>query len=107
MGHTFIVIPVDTANFADAFTGKLNTRYDLEIEIGEEKYTASTTIPGLAKTINRLYFDEYIDKDDSGKVALYGEFYDPPGTRNYTRYFTSTNEGPYFPTASHRYSMTR
>lgn len=88
---------IDSSDLATAFKGKLDTRYDLEIITEGNTYTSTTTIPPLAKTINRLYYEEYIDDKDSGKVALYGEFYDPPGRGNYTRYFTSTNNGAYFP----------
>jgi hypothetical protein len=88
---------IDSSDLGTAFKGKLDTHYDLEIITGENTYTSSTTIPPLAKTITRLYYNEYIDKKDSGKVALYGEFNDPPGRGNYIRYFTSTNDGPYYP----------
>ncbi len=96
-GVSLYYYTIDSSDLATAFKGKLDTRYNLEIVTEENTYTSSTTIPPLAKTINFLYYDEYIDKDDSGKVALYGEFYDPPGSGNYTRYFTSTNGGEYYP----------
>lgn len=96
-GASIYYYTIDSSDLATAFKGKLDTRYDLEIVTEGETYTSTTTIPPLAKTINQLYYEEYIDDEDSGKVALYGEFYDPPGAGNYTRYFTSTNEGEYFP----------
>jgi uncharacterized protein DUF4249 len=88
---------IDSSDIATAFKGKLNTRYELEIEAEGKKYSSFTTIPQLAKTITRLYYQENIDKKDSGKVALYGVFYDPPGFGNYSRYFTSVNDGKFNP----------
>lgn len=96
-GVSLFYYTIDSSDLATAFKGKPDTRYNLEIVTQGETYTSTTTIPPIAKTINRLYYEEYIDDDDSGKVALYGEFYDPPGQGNYTRYFTSTNGGAYFP----------
>ncbi|MBO9571208.1 MAG: DUF4249 domain-containing protein [Chitinophagaceae bacterium] len=96
-GVSFFYYAIDSSNLSTAFMGKTETEYSLEIDVDGEKYTATTTIPALTKTIEKLYYEENIDKEDSGKVALYGEFYDPSGFGNYTRYFTSTNNYPFLP----------
>ncbi len=71
--------------------------YELLIEAEGKSYTASTTIPELTKTIEELSFEENIDRDDSSKVILYGQFTDPPGFGNYIRYFTNTKRWRFFP----------
>lgn len=89
---------VDSSNLAQAFKGEPGKTYTLEITTPDNKsYSSQTTIPLLAKTITRLYFEEYIDDDDSSKVALYGEFNDPPGLGNYIRYFTQTGDSAFYP----------
>jgi hypothetical protein len=58
---------------------------------------AQTTIPPMAKTLDSLYYEENVDDEDSSKVVLYGKFTDPPGFGNYIRFYTSVNNGPFFP----------
>ena len=80
-----------------AFQGEFGKKYTLRVQVADKEYTAETTIPHLTKKITRLFYQTKVDRDDSSKVALYGEFSDPPGLGNYTRYFTSVNGHPYLP----------
>ncbi len=96
-GANMYYYAIDSADLNTAFKGELGTKYDLTIEVGGQTYTSSTTIPPLTQLITALWYEEYIDREDSGKVALYGEYYDPPGLGNYTRYFTQVGEGPFLP----------
>jgi hypothetical protein len=79
------------------FKGEFNTRYNLEIQTGNKTYTATTTIPGLNKYIDSLWWVKAPAAADSGLVNLKARVVDPPGYGNYTRYFTSVNNGPYYP----------
>jgi hypothetical protein len=79
------------------FRGAFNTAYNLEIQVGNKTYTASTTIPTLAKYIDSLWWVNASAAADSGLVNLKARAVDPPGYGNYTRYYTSVNNGPYYP----------
>ena len=79
------------------FRGEFNTKYNMEIQVGNSVYTASTTIPGLNKYIDSLWWENTPDPRDSLLVSLKARIVDPPGYGNYTRYFTSINAGPYYP----------
>lgn len=88
---------IDSSDLATAFKGEFGKEYFLQVEVDGKKYEASTTIPRLDKKIQRLYYQSNVDDDDSTKVAVYGEFNDPPGLGNYTRYFTAVDEEPFYP----------
>ena len=79
------------------FKGEFNTAYNLEIQVGNETYTASTTIPSLAKYIDSLWWVNAPSAADSGLVNLKARVVDPPGYGNYTRYYTSVNDGTFYP----------
>jgi len=89
---------IDSANLATAFSGQLDTRYTLSIKIsGEPEYTASTTIPKLAKRPDSIWWKPAPFSDDTTKVILMVKATDPPGLGNYVRYFTSKNNNPFLP----------
>lgn len=79
------------------FRGEFNTRYYMEIMVGNTVYSATTTIPGLNKYIDSLWWVKAPATVDSDKVNLKARVVDPPGYGNYTRYYTSVNAGPYYP----------
>ena len=79
------------------FTGEFSTTYTLNIVVDNKTYTATTTIPALDKLMDSLWWTPAPDQTkDSGLVNLKAEITDPPGFGNYTRYYTSTNGGPFF-----------
>jgi hypothetical protein len=88
---------IDPANPATAFTGQLNTRYTLSIKVEGKEYTASTTIPTLAKRLDSIWWKPAPFSDDTTKVILMLKATDPPGLGNYVRYFTSKNNNPFLP----------
>ncbi|RYF98870.1 MAG: DUF4249 family protein, partial [Chitinophagaceae bacterium] len=88
---------IDSADMATAFKGEFGGAYTMTIKSGGKDYNAATTIPYLVKRIESLSWETVKNQPDSGLVILYGETTDPPGLGNYIRYFTSTNDGPYFP----------
>ena len=79
------------------FKGKLNTSYSLEVHISGQTYTATTTIPGLNKVIDSLWWLPAPLVQDSGLVNVKARVIDPPGLGNYTRYFTQVDNGPFYP----------
>lgn len=96
-GASLYYYSTDSASLATAFDGELGKAYTLTIAAGGQAYTATTTIPKMAKTIESLYYEEDTHDKDSLKVILYGSFNDPPGLGNYTRYFTSVNDSQFLP----------
>lgn len=79
------------------FKGAFNTKYSLEIHVSGQIYTATTTIPGLNKVIDSLWWVPAPLKADSGLVNVKAKVTDPPGLGNYTRYYTQVNKGPFYP----------
>jgi hypothetical protein len=79
------------------FQGEFNSKYNLEIAVGNKTYTATTTIPTLTKFIDSLWWVPAPAAADSALVNLKAMVTDPPGLGNYTRYYTSVNAGPYYP----------
>jgi hypothetical protein len=79
------------------FKGAFNTSYSLEIHVAGQVYTASTTIPGLNKFIDSLWWVPAPLKEDSELVNVEAKVTDPPSLGNYTRYYTSVNHGPFYP----------
>jgi Domain of unknown function (DUF4249) len=96
-GYLIYFYSIDTANIASSFSGTLNTTYELKIDIGGNEYTATTTIPGLAKQIDSLWWKPTPFADDSLETDVYIRATDPPGLGNYIRYYTKINDGPYLP----------
>ncbi len=94
---TLYYYTVDSANPATAFVGEMKKTYDLTLRIGNDTYTAQTTIPAMAKTIQSLSWKKSEKNEDSLKVMVIASLQDPPGLGNYVRYYTSVNKGPYFP----------
>jgi Domain of unknown function (DUF4249) len=88
---------IDSANLSTAFTGTFNTSYLLNIQANGKAYTATTTIPLLAKQVDSLWWKKAPDNPDTNKVVLVAKITDPPGFGNYIRYYTKTNRGPFFP----------
>jgi hypothetical protein len=89
-----------TFNSADTggyIVGEFNGKYDLRIEVENKLYTATTTIPTLAKFIDSLWWVPAPPSNDTGQVNVKARITDPPGLGNYTRYFTSVNNGPFYP----------
>jgi hypothetical protein len=79
------------------FSGEFNTEYKLQIDYLNKTYTATTTIPSLAKFIDSLWWEPAPASADSDLVNIKARVTDPPGYGNYTRYYTKVNGGPYYP----------
>ncbi|MEP7253556.1 MAG: DUF4249 domain-containing protein [Ginsengibacter sp.] len=96
-GNRIYYYSIDTSNLQNAFTGQLDTKYDLKVVANGKEYTATTTIPPLAKTIDSLWWKPAPFTDDSTKVIVFVRATDPAGLGNYIRYYTKTNNGPFLP----------
>jgi hypothetical protein len=81
---------VDLLGLLDTQIGK---RYDLTIRVGEDLITSTTTIPEHVPLEN-LYFAPPPGEPNDTLAQLRCTVSDPPGERNFYRYFGSTNGGP-------------
>lgn len=98
IGNKFYYYSINPFVADKTIYGKLNTTYNLKIEIdSNEQYLATTTIPSLTKTCDSLYWQPAPNNPDTTRCVLFGIFSDPPGLGNYVRYFTSTNKENFYP----------
>lgn len=97
-GFEFYYYTVDFTNPQQVLYGKLNTTYNLKIQLADSSvYTSVTTIPSLRKTCDSLWWTTAPNNPDTSRCVLFGLFTDPPGLGDYVRYFTSVNAQPYYP----------
>lgn len=88
---------IDSSNLSTAFVGQLNHQYSLRIVSEGKEYTATTTIPGLNKKIDSVWWKKPPVTSDSTKVIVMIRATDPPGFGDYIRYYTKTNREPFYP----------
>ncbi|THU35949.1 DUF4249 domain-containing protein [Niastella caeni] len=96
-GYTLYYYSTDSSNLSAAVVGELGKTYTLTIKANEKEYTATTTIPVIAKKIDSLWWTDAPNNPNPDKVVLMGRFVDPPGLGNYTRYFTQVQGWHFFP----------
>jgi len=89
----------DTTSGGTNVIGQIGKTYKLQVEYNDQVYTATTTIPPVAKTLDSIWWKAAPHTDDTTKVVLMGRFTDPKGYGNYLRYFTKVNSGSYLPGA--------
>jgi hypothetical protein len=87
----------DSSSVNGLFRGALNKTYSLEIKIDGKTFTATTTIPPLAKKVDSLWWKKPPFATDTTKVLLMARVTDPPGLGNYIRYFTRVDNGAFLP----------
>ena len=91
----------DSAGGNPVITGQFNHSYRLSIQTPDgTTYSASTTIPLLAKKCDSLWWKTAPANPDTNRVILVGRFVDPRGYGNYIRYFTSVNGEPFYATSN-------
>ncbi|MBA2744690.1 MAG: DUF4249 family protein, partial [Flavisolibacter sp.] len=88
---------IDSSQLGTAFLGKLNTAYTLKIITEGKEYNAATTIPHITKQVDSFWTKPVPGNQDTTKAVVMVRVTDPPGFGDYIRYFTSTNNGPFFP----------
>lgn len=96
-GNTIYYYSNDTSSPATAIIGSLNTSYTLEINAEGKQYTSSTNIPSITRQIDSLWWEKVDAIEDTNKVKMIIRATDKPGLGNYIRYFTKTNQDPFFP----------
>lgn len=95
--YSFYYYSIDSADLNTAFKGELNTSYSLRIETNGNVYTSSTTIPGITRQIDSLWWKKPPTEEDSTKAIVVIRATDPPGFGDYIRYFTKTNNELFLP----------
>jgi Domain of unknown function (DUF4249) len=98
-GATLYYYSNDPTTPATAIIGALNTSYTLEINAEGRQYTAKTTIPAISRRIDSLWWEKVqsTEPEDSNLVKMIIRATDQPGLGNYIRYFTKTNDEPFYP----------
>lgn len=91
---------IDSSNMAAAFLGELNKQYALRIVADGKEYTAATTIPGLTKRIDSVWWKPAPPQADTNQVIIMVRATDPPGFGDYIRYFTKRNREPFYAPAN-------
>lgn len=102
-GYNLSYYSVDSSDLATAFSGELNKRYDLRIVAEGKEYTATTTIPGLTKQIDSVWWKKAPPQADSNDVIIMVRATDPPGFGDYIRYFTKRNRELFLPPGNSAY----
>jgi hypothetical protein len=97
-GYALYYYTPDTVN-TRWFVGAFNTSYNLTIQTPDTvTYTATTTIPTIAKTCDSLWWlPAPTSVNNDSLVKVMGLFTDPKGLGNYIRVFTKTNGEPFYP----------
>ncbi|OQP61532.1 hypothetical protein A3860_31910 [Niastella vici] len=96
-GYFIYYYTTDSANLSAGIVGEFNKGYSISIKVNEREYTATTTIPLLAKKIDSVWWQPAPNNPNPDKVILMGRFVDPPGLGNYTRYYTQVDGWKFFP----------
>lgn len=99
-GYTVSYYTLDSSSLATAVIGQPGKTYQLTIEALGKKFTATTSIPVLAKKVDSLWWKNPPGIADSNKAVLMAKVTDPPGYGNYIRYFTRANSGAFLPGAN-------
>jgi hypothetical protein len=79
-----------------SFLAEAGKSYSLYIETDKETATATTTIPDFVP-IDSLYFIPAPGGYGDSLLEMHVVFTDPLAENNFYRYFTSTNEAPFYP----------
>ena len=88
---------IDSSNLGSAFVGEIKKQYSLRIVSQSKEYTAITTIPGITKRVDSLWWKQAPANNDTSKVVAVVRVTDPRGFGDYVRYFTKRNKEPFYP----------
>jgi hypothetical protein len=102
-GYNIVYYGSDTTNQLNSVTGQPGQTYKLQVLYNQQQYTAVTTIPVIAKTVDSLWWKPAPNNADTTKVVVMGQLTDPAGFGNYIRYFTRVNSEPFLPGAASVY----
>jgi hypothetical protein len=96
-GYNLYYYSTDSANLSTAITGQLKTSYSINIETGGRQYTAKTTIPGINKQVDSIWWKPVPADTSKKEVLVMIKVTDPPGFGDYVRYWTKRNSEPFLP----------
>lgn len=97
--YTLYYFSIDSSSLATAFVGETAKQYSLAVTVAGTQYTARTTIPGITKQIDSVWWKPPPPATDSAekKAIVMVKATDPKGYGDYVRYFTRRNSGPFLP----------
>lgn len=87
----------DSSALSTAILGEEDKEYQLRILAGGKEYLSATGIPDLAVIPDSVWFMPAPANPDTLKRIMMIQVTDPPGLGNYVRYFTKTNDEPFWP----------
>jgi len=96
-GYSVSYYTLDSSSLSTAIIGALRTRYSLRIETDSMVYTAATSIPGITKRIDTMWWRPGIPDSSEGRVQVMVKATDPPGFGDYVRYWTRRNRERFLP----------
>ncbi len=96
-GYKLYYYSVDSTNLSSAFTGELNKQYSLRIVHQGKEYLSTTSIPGITKRVDSVWWRPAPATEDTNKVVALVRATDPAGFGDYIRYFTKRNKEPFYP----------
>lgn len=79
------------------FLGKINTTYKLNIQVGNDLYDATTTIPEITRRVDSMWWEKLPFSEDPKASRVMIKAKDKAGLGDYIRYFTKVNSGPFLP----------
>ena len=79
------------------FLGKIKSTYQLKIQIGNNLYTSTTTIPEITRKVDSMWWEKLPFSDDPKACRVMIKATDKPGLGDYIRYFTKVNSNPFLP----------
>ncbi|NBO58350.1 MAG: DUF4249 domain-containing protein [Chitinophagia bacterium] len=79
------------------FLGKISNTYKLNIQLGNDFYTATTTIPEITRRVDSMWWEKLPFSDDPKASRVMITAKDKAGLGDYIRYFTKVNSGPFLP----------
>ena len=97
--YTLYYYSIDSSSLATAFLGETSKQYALAVTIEGKQYTSQTTIPGITKQVDSVWWKAPPPATDSAekKAIVMVKATDPKGYGDYIRYFTRRNSGPFLP----------
>jgi len=95
-GINFCVYSLDSLGVFNVFLGEIGKTYSLFIEAEGKKLSATTSILQPIP-LDSLWWMPHSDPKKDSLVVFWVRYTDPPGERNYARYFTKRNQEPFFP----------
>jgi hypothetical protein len=79
------------------FLGQIKSTYSLKIQVGNNIYTSTTTIPEITRKVDSMWWEKLPLSEDPKACRVMIKATDKPGLGDYIRYFTKVNSSPFLP----------